>query len=108
MWRGHIADAPYAPASLAVEGFIHCTDGEDELVATANRHYRDDRRPFVALIVDLDACGSPWSVEDERGVYPHVFGPIDPAAILAERALDRDGDGGFTGLVPARLHDATD
>ena len=29
------------------EGFIHCTDGADELVATANRHYREDPRPFV-------------------------------------------------------------
>jgi hypothetical protein len=27
-----------ARADLVDEGYIHCTDGEDELIATANRH----------------------------------------------------------------------
>ena len=57
---------PYEAPSLATEGFIHCTDGEDELLATANRHYLDDPRAFVALTVDLDAAGSPWRIEVPR------------------------------------------
>ncbi|MGH2477315.1 MAG: DUF952 domain-containing protein [Candidatus Limnocylindrales bacterium] len=105
-WGAWQPGTPYAPESLAAEGFIHCTDGADELVATANRHYRDDPRPFVTLLVNLDACGSPWSVADERGVYPHIFGPIDPAAILGERSVDRAADGRFSGLGPLRLVDA--
>jgi uncharacterized protein (DUF952 family) len=91
---------PYRAASLATEGFIHCTDGADALVATAERHYRDDPRPFLALTVDLDAAGSPWSVDDPQGIYPHVFGPIDRAAIVAIERLGRDADGRFTGLLP--------
>lgn len=94
-WTASPPDAPYVAPSLAVEGFIHCTDGPAELVATANRHYADDPRPFVVLTVDLDAAGSPWSVEDERGIYPHVFGPIERAAILAVVPIPRDATGRF-------------
>ena len=89
---------PYAAASLADEGFIHCTDGADELIATANRHYRDDPRPFVALTVDLDLVGSPWTVEDERRIYPHVHGPIQAPAIVGVQPVVRDDDGTFLGL----------
>ena len=88
-------DRPYAAASLAAEGFIHCTDGADEMVETANRHYRDTPGEFLVLTVDLDACGSPWSVEDQRGIYPHVFGPIDRAAIIRVVPAPRDPAGQF-------------
>lgn len=94
-WRDADPGAPYRAASLATEGFIHCTDGEAELLATANRHYADDPRPFVVATVDLDVARSPWSVEDERGIYPHVFGPIDRAAIVEVRHLERDEAGRF-------------
>jgi uncharacterized protein (DUF952 family) len=100
-WEAADAGAPYAAPSLAEEGFIHATDGADELIATANRHYRDDRRPFVALLVDLDAVAAPWSVEDARGIYPHIFGPIDRVAILSVAPIERDPDGRFTRLGEA-------
>jgi len=47
------------------------------------------------LTVDLDATGSPWRIEDERGVYPHVFGPIARAAIMRFVPAPRVGDGEF-------------
>jgi uncharacterized protein (DUF952 family) len=97
-WDASDSTAPLRAPSLEDEGFIHCTDGDDELVATANRHYRADPRPFVVLTVDLDAAGSRWSVEDARGIYPHVFGPIDRAAILAVRDAPRADDGTFLAL----------
>jgi uncharacterized protein (DUF952 family) len=104
-----IADpaAPYRARSLAAEGFIHCTDGDEALVATANRHYRDDPRPFLALTIDLDAAGSPWTVEDPGGIYPHVFGPIDRAAITDVARLARTADGAFTALRPLELGPGT-
>ena len=92
---------PYAAPSLASEGFIHCTDGDDALIATADRHYRDDPRPFVALTLDLDAVGSPWRVEDAAGIYPHIYGPIDRRAILATAPIQRDPDGRFLGIGPS-------
>jgi uncharacterized protein (DUF952 family) len=91
---------PYAAASLAVEGFIHCTDGMVEMVATANRHYRGDPRAFLILTVDLEASGSPWRIEDERGIYPHVFGTIDRAAVIRVVPAPRDPAGLFLAFEP--------
>lgn len=99
-WAAADPGAPLRSPSLDSEGFIHCTDGATELVATANRHYRDDPRPFLVLTVDLDGAGSPWSVEDPAQIYPHVFGPIDPSAIVAVTRLARDASGTFLPLEP--------
>lgn len=101
VWAAADPTAPYRAGSVATEGFVHCTDGEAELIATANRHYRDDPRPFVVLTLDLDMVGSPWSVDDERGIYPHVFGPIDRAAVSEGRELIRDDAGRFIGIGAA-------
>jgi uncharacterized protein (DUF952 family) len=99
-WAASDPHRPYEAASLATEGFIHCTDGGDEMVATANRHYLDDPRDFVVLTIDLDASGSPWRVEDERGIYPHVFGPIERAAVLRVVPAPRDAGGLFLPVGP--------
>lgn len=98
VWSAADPARPYEASSLASEGFIHCTDGASELIATANRHYHDDPRPFLALTVDLDAAGSPWTVEDERRIYPHVHGPIQRGAILTVARIERDPDGRFAAL----------
>jgi uncharacterized protein (DUF952 family) len=94
-WAGSDPTEPLGAPSLASEGFIHCTDGATNMVATANRHYRDDPRDFVVLTIELGAVTSPWRVEDRSGIYPHVFGPIDRAAITAVVDAPRDADGSF-------------
>jgi uncharacterized protein (DUF952 family) len=94
-WNEADPQAPLGAPSLATEGFIHCTTGAAEMVATANRHYRDDPRDFVVLTLDLDRLTSPWRVEDPARIYPHVFGPIDRAAIVDVRPMPRDADGAF-------------
>jgi uncharacterized protein (DUF952 family) len=94
-WAAADPDRPYEASSLASEGFIHCTDGAGEMVATANRHYRDDPSAFLVLTIDLDAAGNPWRIEDERGIYPHVFGPIERAAVTRVGPMPRDAEGRF-------------
>ena len=85
--------------SLDEEGFIHCTDGADALIATAERHYREDPRDFLALTIDLDRVTSPWRYDDPGKPYPHIYGPIDRPAITAVEGVDRSADGRFRGLV---------
>ena len=77
------------------DGFVHCTDGDEEMVAVANRFYRDDPRPFLLLTLDLERTGSPWRFDDPERRYPHVYGPIDPACVLEVRRMARDADGTF-------------
>jgi uncharacterized protein (DUF952 family) len=97
-WTQRDPAGPIASPSLATEGFIHCTDGPKAMVATANRHYLDDPREFTVLTVDLDATGSPWRFDDPDRRYPHVYGPIDPGAVLDAAPIARDRDGRFIGF----------
>src|SRR5947209_1285342 len=62
-WQSQPADRPYAPAAFDHEGFVHCTDGLDELVQTGNRHCRSDSRPYVALVLDVERLASPVRYE---------------------------------------------
>ena len=94
-WDASDPAAPLGAPSLADEGFVHCTDGAANMVDTANRHYRDDPRAFVVLAIELDRVTSPWRVEDPGRIYPHVFGPIDCAAIDSVVPAPRDPDGTF-------------
>ena len=98
-WAERDPTSAYAPPTLAAEGFIHCTDGDDGMMATANRFYRDDPRPFVVLTLDLETTGSPWRFDDPDRRFPHVYGTIDPRAVLGVRRLVRDPDGLFTGIT---------
>jgi uncharacterized protein (DUF952 family) len=95
VWATTDPGHPYAAPSLWSEGFIHCTDGATHLIATANRHFVGDLRPFLVLTIDLDSVDSPWRIDDPARIYPHVFGPIDPSAIVAIARMDRASDGRF-------------
>lgn len=103
VWMASDPTRPYEASSLADEGFIHCTDGEVELLRTAYRHYRGDSRPFLALSVDLDRIAVPWTIEDAGQVYPHVFGPIERDAIVGVASLRRGRDGRFVALEPGAI-----
>ena len=97
-WAAASATDPYVAPSLDDEGFVHCTDGAEQLVRPANRYYRADPRPFVALTVDLDAIAAPWSIDDPARIYPHIHGPIERRAIIAVAPVDRDPHGRFLAI----------
>jgi uncharacterized protein (DUF952 family) len=99
-WAAAPTDRAYDSPSLAVEGFVHCTDGVDAMVATANRHYVADPDPFVVLTVDLDALDVPWRYDEPGSPYPHVYGAITRAAILGATPIERDPDGRFVRFEP--------
>jgi uncharacterized protein (DUF952 family) len=94
-WDAVDAADPLGAPSLETEGFVHCTDGAANMVATANRHYSAEPGSFVVLSVDLDRITSAWRVDDPERIYPHIFGPIDRAAIIGVAAMPRDDRGTF-------------
>ncbi len=99
-WEAHDPASPYLPAAYPDDGFVHCTDGDEEMVAVANRFYRGDRRSFLLLTLDLERTGSPWRFEDQEQRYPHVYGSLDPACVMDVRRMLRDADGEFLGIGP--------
>jgi uncharacterized protein (DUF952 family) len=105
-WRG---DGPYEPASMATEGFVHCT-GDDELMLTvANRFYADESDLLVVTLderrltseVRWEAPAHPdgSAPAESEPRFPHVYGPLDGAAVVEVRRLRRSGDR-FVGYEP--------
>ena len=93
-WKAASPGEPFRAASLDDEGFIHLTHRASDLAEVANRYYRDDPRPYLALTLALDRLTSPWRYDgDER--YPHVYGPLDRQAITEVTPIVRDADGTF-------------
>jgi uncharacterized protein (DUF952 family) len=89
------SSAPYTPESFADEGFIHCTDGPDNVAAVANRYYRDGQRMYVVLAIDKDALTSEVRYEDPERIYPHIYGPLNRDAIVKVLPILREADGTF-------------
>lgn len=94
-WRDTDRDAPYEPPGFVDEGFIHCTDGAENVAAVADRHYRDDRRMYIALVIDKALVQPKIIYEDDTGIYPHIYGPLNRDAILTLLPLHRNADGSF-------------
>jgi len=99
-WQRTPGDEPYTAPSLETEGFIHCTTGADEMVATAERFYRDVAGPFVVLSVELDAIGVPWRYDTPDERFPHIYGPIPRSAIVRVVPIPRGDDGRFLAFPP--------
>jgi uncharacterized protein (DUF952 family) len=91
-WRSD-PDQPYQAASLATEGFIHCSYAE-QVAASANRFYAAADAVLV-LSVDPDKLTSPLKAEPAGSgeLFPHVYGPINRDAVTSVRPLARDAAG---------------
>ena len=99
VWEAQRSRDVYEPEAFAADGFVHCTDGEREVIDTANRYYRDDPRSYVVLTLDVEALASEVKYEDPAHIFPHVYGPIETAAVRDVRDVRRDADGTFLSLT---------
>ncbi|MEO9325508.1 DUF952 domain-containing protein [Nocardioides sp. C4-1] len=96
-WEAARASGAYTTSTrgrtLAEEGFIHASRG-DQWQAVRQRYYADVTEPLVLLVIDPDLLTSPVVVEPAvpggGQTFPHVYGPIDPAAVVQTIALDPD------------------
>jgi uncharacterized protein (DUF952 family) len=86
-------------ASVATEGFAHCSYAA-HVAESANRHFPPDA-DLVALELDPARIDAPIKIEraPARGTdFPHVYGPIPVAAVVAAWPIPHSGDStpGFT------------
>ncbi|SOD70408.1 uncharacterized protein SAMN05892883_0110 [Jatrophihabitans sp. GAS493] len=91
-------------ASLADVGFMHMSTAA-QVPGVASRYYADvDLSTQLLLVVEPDLCeaaGAPlrWdAVEGSADPFPHIYGPIPVAAVVAQLEVGRDADG--TLLLP--------
>lgn len=98
VWEAQKFGRFYVPENFAEEGFIHCTDTLEELVAVGNRYYRDDPRTFLVLAIDCELVTAEIRYEDERRIFPHIYGPLDADAVLSMQPVVRAADGSFLSM----------
>jgi uncharacterized protein (DUF952 family) len=96
VWTTQRHNADYAPEAFASEGFIHCTDGESNVIDVGNRYYTGDPREMVCLVIDRDAVRAEIRYEDPGHIFPHIYGPLNVDAVQTVRGVDRETDGRFT------------
>jgi uncharacterized protein (DUF952 family) len=85
---------PYAPASLATDGYVHCSADRATVLAIADRLYRDIPGTLLAVEFDEKALTPEVRHEgDSGGRYPHVYGPLDRAAVVRCWEVVRGADG---------------
>jgi uncharacterized protein (DUF952 family) len=106
-WDAARAAGSYRPASLAAEGFIHCSTPA-QAVATADRYFRGCT-DLILLCIDEArvAAGvryeppSPPSMTgrapDPRAGerFPHIHGPLEPGAVIRVVPFPCRSDGSF-------------
>jgi uncharacterized protein (DUF952 family) len=104
-WQAALADGQYTADSLATEGFIHCSTA-DLVHLPANLLMRG-RTDLVLLEIDEARLSEPPRYEqgepNDPALFPHVYGPIPVAAVVAVHDFPPGGDGRFT--LPITLSD---
>lgn len=69
--------ADYVPAAFAREGFIHCTDGADEMAHIANRYYQLNSEPHYYLTIDQRRVRAPIRYDDPERKYLHILRRVE-------------------------------
>lgn len=103
-WEQALAAGRYAPPSLAAEGFIHCSRAH-QVAAVANALYRDVP-DLLLLCIDsgrllhplrdeppAHPAGAQAPLPDGMQLFPHLYGPLNPDAVIEVRELRPGPDG---------------
>ena len=114
-WEAALESGAYTTSTLgrtlAEEGFIHCSH-EDQWQQVRRDYYADATAPLVLLVIDTDRLTSPVREDDVPGsdrTFPHVYGPINPDAVVETRDLSLPGGGhAISRLSPVPIWRALD
>ncbi|WP_405870888.1 MULTISPECIES: DUF952 domain-containing protein [unclassified Streptomyces] len=101
-------DRPYAPESLAEDGFVHCSPDEETTLTVVDAFYGSAPRPLLALLIDEDRLTAKCVREApvpapppgvaEGTLFPHVFGPVNRDAVARVLVVRWDAEGRAAGL----------
>lgn len=104
--RAGIAETKYAPHRLPEDGFVHCSAGADVTLAVANDYYGELPEPLLLLALDparltpelrfeapAPIAGGGRAHLEEATRFPHLYGPVDLAAITGVAVLEREAQG---------------
>jgi uncharacterized protein (DUF952 family) len=76
--------------TLEQEGFIHCSATMEQVEGVLSRYYADVDDELVLLVIDPALLDAPVRLEPAgEEFFPHIYGPIQPSAVIDVRALPR-------------------
>ncbi|MDO9306523.1 MAG: DUF952 domain-containing protein [Mesorhizobium sp.] len=89
-----------APVDLA-DGYIHFSTAE-QVRETAAKHFAG-QRGLLLVAIDAEPLGEAlkWEVSRGGAPFPHLYAPLDPAAVLWTKPLPLGADGAH--VFPAEL-----
>lgn len=95
-WQEAQKHGQYTTSSLATEGFIHCSEDEEQATFAASWFFTN-RSDLPVLSIDTSKLKSPVKREqvDDKW-FPHVYGPINVDAVVEVRTLVKREDGSHT------------
>lgn len=87
-----VLDSSTRGLSLAEVGFVHAAYA-GQVAGVRSRFYGDVAGPLVLLTIDPDRLGDVEVVEEVGDpatgeLFPHVYGPVPVAAVVATEVLD--------------------
>lgn len=97
-WNAQKHSEGYTPGAFDADGFIHCTNGLDLLTEIANMFYKNSPEPRTVLVLDVSKIESDVRYDDPEERFPHIYGPLNPSAVVAELPVKREEDGTFVQL----------
>lgn len=95
-WKSSKKNSRYEPQSIEDEGFIHCSTG-NQIEDTANRLFKGERK-LLLLVINATLVEPEIKYEEDKTtgeVYPHIYGPLNPDAIVDNIRLIPEEDGSF-------------
>ena len=96
LWEQGQARGSYQPEMYATEGFIHCSTAE-QVIAVANLRFRGQLN-LVLLAIDTERINHEIRYENLEGglqLFPHIYGELNPSAVVRVSELVPDVDGFF-------------
>ena len=101
-WSSAQSAGAITDPSLDSEGFIHCSTAAQVLIP-ANERFAG-RADLILLVIDPALLTQRLVFEDSYGSgheFPHVYGPINPDAVLRSVPSPCRDDGTF--VLPSKL-----
>jgi uncharacterized protein (DUF952 family) len=96
-WDQGQAAGSHRPEMFASEGFIHCSTDE-QVISVANNRFRG-QAGLVLLAIDTDRVAHTIRYENLEGgsqLFPHIYGDLDPNAVMKVDDFTPGDDGYFT------------
>jgi uncharacterized protein (DUF952 family) len=93
-WASAVEAGTYRGSSQdQADGFIHFSTAA-QIVESARKH-RAGQDGLLLVAVDADRLGDRLKWEPSRGgdLFPHLYGPLDPAESTSARPLSLGSDG---------------